>query len=342
MKTRLLILALLVLSISFFSCEKDKDDDIVDVIEFTPCESESDGNLLIINNSNERLVLVEGEDILCYLPNSSSDFRIHIPNESGGSRELILYKWTDIKDSLPDLSSVTDYIFKKWKVALSSERNIEKSVTWHVKATAEYKTIATVSFSYFGDTDYNVDIYLNNQEGAKIMTLKPGDQNRKTGLDYGNYTLHYRYWYSDQNTPDSEVEVDWIEKEDINGEDKSIFLVLNEGRNNLIKIIPHYGAMNTENYGRIKVTNNHGPLIMVYVGDQPISQVCYLDGPVTNYESIPFNGSTTFVLPLGYNANNEPLVEETYSFFAKDNNGFTVLQEEFTLSSDSIVNWTVN
>ena len=65
---------------------------------------------------------------------------------------------------------------------------------------------------------------------AKIMTLMPGQQDKMVGVDYGNYTLHYLYWFSDQNDSEAFEERGWIENQTVDGEDYPIWLVLNENR----------------------------------------------------------------------------------------------------------------
>jgi hypothetical protein len=319
------------------SCELFQEDPPRD---FVPDSPDASGNLLIINNSNERLVLYKDEYIVKKIPASATDYLVYIPNESEGTVELALYLWDDVKadPNNPDLSKV----YKKWLVPLSASTDIEERATWHLSGASQYTNVATINFSYYGGTDEFVDIYLNGRTGAKIMTMMPGQQNKKVGLDYGNYTLHYLYWFSDQNDANAFEELDWIETENVNGEDKSIWLVLNENRKVVTTIVPHLGfaQSNSTIYGSVRITNLSAEPVQIYAGDQLIESVCYLEeGSLLNLSTIPRDGDYTFVLPI----TEEDATEAEYILSAKHlTNGSTIETTTLTVVAGETVDWKVD
>jgi len=212
--------------------------------EFTPDQQDGSGNLLIINNSNEHLVLYKDEVIVKKIPASATDFLVNVPNPGEGTIQLDLYRWEDVAadPNNPDPTKV----FKRWLVPLSNDGDVESRATWHVSGATQYTDVATLNLSYYGGTDNFVDVYLNGRTGAKIGSLKPGDQYKKVGVDYGNYTLHYLYWFSDQNSTVGFEERGWIETELVNGDEKDIWLILNENRKDITTVIPHFGAANSK------------------------------------------------------------------------------------------------
>ena len=318
------------------SCEIIEEDSGV----FEPDQADPSGNLLIINNSNEQLVLYKDQVVIKKIPASATDFLVNIPNESEGTVQLDLYLWTDVYEDVnnPDPSLA----YKRWLVPLSSSSSIEDRVTWHVGSDDTFLDVATANFSYFGGTSYNVDIFLNDRSGAKIMSMKAGDQYKKVGIDFGNYTLHYKYWYSDPNDADAidESKTVWIEKEMINGEEVNIWMVLNQNRNDVTYIVPHNGV-DTEKkswYGNIDITNLNNIPVVIYAGAELIENVCYLDnGSRVNYSTIATNGSETYVMPI---LSLDPQ-EEKYILEARDLEGRFISDTTITLVPDQTVQWVV-
>lgn len=309
--------------------------------EFTPDQPDPSGNLLIINNSNEQLVLYKDQVLIKKIPASATDFLVYIPNESEGTIQLDLYRWDDV--ALDELNPDPALAYKRWLIPLSNSTSVADQATWHVGSDDTFIDVATVSFSYFGGTSYFVDIFLNDRTGAKIMSMIPGQQYKKVGIDYGNYTLHYKYWYSNQNDNQAidESKTTWVETETINGEDVNIWMVLNENRNDVTYIVPHNGIDTQRKswYGNIKITNMHSIPVVISAGDELIESVCYLDNiSKTNYSSIASLGTTTFVMPI---LNEEPM-EETYILTARDVEGRFVEDITITVLPDSTFNWIVD
>lgn len=315
------------------SCE------LIETTDFTPDQPDLSGNLLIINNSNEQLVLYKDQVLIKKLPASATDFIVNIPND-GSTVQLDLFLWEDVMND-PN-NPVASEAFKRWMVPLATDDKVENRATWHVSGASQYTDVATLNLSYFGGTDDNVDVYLNGRTGGKIASLKPGDQYKKVGVDYGNYTLHYLYWFSDQNDANAFEEVGWIESQIVNDEEKDIWLVLNENRKDITMVIPHFGAANSNGtkYAGIEITNHYGEPVQIFAGDKLIEAVCYLeDGNTKNLSTLDVNGVYTFFLPI----NEEDVMEKSFRFTAQT---LTTVQEveitDITVIADDVVKWVVD
>ncbi len=225
---------------------------------------------------------------------------------------------------------------------MSNDDDVESRATWHVSGADQYTDVATLNLSYYGGTDDFVDVYLNGRTGAKIASLKPGDQYKKVGVDYGNYTLHYLYWFSDQNSTVGFEQVGWIEQEIVNGEEKDIWLILNENRKDVVMVIPHFGSVNSKGtkYAGIEITNHSGDPVQIYVGDKLIESVCYLeDGNPLNLSTLDRNGSYTYIIPI----TEEDITAKEFTFTAKHlTTAAEVEVAEITVIADSVVSWEVD
>lgn len=316
------------------SCEFEEPKD------FTPDESDAGGNLLIINNSQERLVLYKDEYVVKKIPASATDYVVHIDNPNETTVQLDLFLWEDVKDDINNPNP--DDVWKSWLVPLSASDDIDKRATWHVSGADQYKEVATLNFSYYGGTDNFVDVYLDGRTGSKVMSLKPGDQYKKVGVDYGNHTLHYLYWFSDQNTSTAFEELGWIEKETVNGEEKSIWLILNAGRKEVITIIPHYGAATSKGmkYGNLTIRNSSDDPVSIEADGKLIEQICYLDNESKlNLSTIGRNDTYTFVMPIY----GEDVTTQEYTLVAKSlPNGYEVESTTITITMDETVEWVVD
>jgi hypothetical protein len=170
----------------------------------------------------------------------------------------------------------------------------------------------------------------------------PGQQNKKVGVDYGNYTLHYLYWFSDQNDANAFDELGWIESEVINGDDKDIWLILNENRKDITMIVPHLGAINSSStkYANLRITNLSGDPVQIYANDKLIESVCYLeDGSPQNLSTLDRNGDYTFIMPIY----EEGAMQDDFVLVAKHlTNGTTVETAIITVFAEETVNWIVD
>ncbi len=320
------------------ACEFFEEDPPKD---FIPDEPDPSGNLLIINNSTQRLVLYKDEYIVKKIPASATDYLVYIPNPNESTIELDLFLWEDVMDdpNNPDPAQV----FKKWLVPLSNSTNVEERATWHISGASQYTNVATVNLSYYGGTDEFVDVYLNSRTGAKIMSLMPGQQDKKVGIDYGNYTLHYLYWFSDQNDNEAFEELGWIETQIVDGEEYPVWLVLNENRKDITIIIPHLGAAQSTGmkYGNLTITNMTPEPVQIFAGDKLIEDVCFLEnGLPENLSTIDRYGSYTYIMPI---YGGEGVVEEDYILNAMHlTNGSTIESATVTVVVDETVEWMVD
>ena len=330
---------LVLLSIVFASsCEIIEENQTVN--EFIPDEDDHSGNLLIINNSNEQLVLYKDQELIKKIPASASDYLVNIPNENESTVQLDIYLWEDVAENINNPEpSLT---FKRWLIPLSNSTEATTRVTWHISGANQYTDVATLNLSYFGGTENMVDVYLNGRTGAKIASLKPGDQYKKVGVDYGNYTLHYLYWFSDQNTAKAFEEVGWIETQYINGKEKDVWLILNENRKDITMIVPHYGSAGSKGtkYAGVEITNYYDEPVQIYVGDKLIEAVCYLeDGNTQNLSTIDIDGAYTFYLPI----TEEDTTEKTFRLKGQTLQSASIIESiDLTVHADSVVSWTVD
>jgi hypothetical protein len=308
--------------------------------DFTPDQPDQSGNLLIINNSNEQLVLYKDQEVVKKIPASATDYLVYVPNEGEGTVQLDLYLWADVAGDINN--PVPADAYKRWLVPLSNSDDVEERATWHISGASQYTDVATLNLSYFGGTDNFVDVYLNGRTGAKIASLKPGDQYKKVGVDYGNYTLHYLYWFSDQNDNNAFEEVGWIENQLVNGDEKDIWLILNENRKDVTMVIPHLGSAASQGtkYAGVEISNHFGEPVQIFVGDKLIESVCYLEeGNTKNLSTLDVDGVYTFFLPI----TEEGATEKSFRLKAQTLTTVnTVETTDITLIADDVVSWTVD
>ena len=329
------LLYLVAIAATMMACEKEDPP-----ATFQADPSADAGNLLIVNNSEKRLVLYKDEVPQRKIPSTSTDYLVNLDTEDGKAVELALYDWELVEGDInnPPIGSA----FKKWKVSLANSTAVSDQVTWHVSKSSEYSTMATIYFNYYSGTEYHADVFLDGQTGAKLMTLKPGQQYRKIGLDYGNHTLAYHYWHSDQNTADAVDESgNWIEKQTINGEKGDIWLVLNENRSEMTMVVPHFGTDVTDfvKYGNLKIENDKTHPIQVYIGQKLIESEVYLEeGNTKNLSTIAGMESYEYVMPI----TDEEVDSVEYNLRAVHlTSGNPVKEEKVTVHADSTVVWTV-
>lgn len=302
-------------------------------------QSETEGNIVISNFSNNALALYFNGECIKKLPNSSTDFIVWIPNPSDLTLDLQLYKYDDVAPDFlanPDISQV----FKRWNINVSNAKDVEKRVTWHITENAVEKNSGSLIFNYVGGTDNQVDIFLNSQNGAKIITLKPGDQyDNIVGIEYGAYTMHFKYWYSDPNTPGSSELVGWIEKEIVAGNETDIWAVLNDARQSHDIWIPHWESANVvpDTRGTIRITNQYFEPLRFYANGQLIENLMYLDGD-TQASSILASGDVIdFVLEGALEGGMD------YYLVAKPlNSSNTIADANINLSVGELAKWKLS
>ncbi|PWD97654.1 hypothetical protein [Marinilabilia rubra] len=315
------------------ACEKDDPP-----AEFPADPSDNAGNLMIVNSSNRQLVLYDGDTPIRFVPNSETDYLVNIPAEGEIAVDLKLYDWEDVRGNInnPDPTQ----IYKRWSVPISGSTDRINRVTWHVSNDPDNKEMANIYFNYYGGSEEYVDVYLNGREGAKIMTLKPGDQQMQIGLDFGNYTLHYHYWNSDQTTADGRNYLSWIDTQMIGEDEVDIWLVLNSSREEMSMTVPHLDAELEEisRFGLLKVDNQLSEPVEIYAGDLKIESIMYLDGESKdNLSTIGQGSNGEFYIPI-------PDGEETVSLNlrAQKLSGAPVKNETVTLTVDQSFTWVID
>lgn len=324
----ILSIALLV----FVSCEKEDPKP-----EFKEDPSDNAGNLLIMNNSSLRLALYKDGVRLRYISHSSSDYLVNIPNPQEDAIELELYDYEDVKDD-PNNPPI-DKVFKKWKVPLSNSTETARQVTWHVGPKSEKSNSGTLKLKYYAGTDFYVDVHLNGQTGAKVATLKGGDQDKTVGLDYGAYTLAYHYWESDPNTADGVKYVGWTEDITIDDEQVKFWIILNDGAQEFTSVVTHMGTdAGQVAYGKLLVKNDKHEPIQIWANGKLIEEVCYLrDGNVDALSIINMSGSYSYILPM----TPESAESTEYTVKATNLSGGFIVEENIAVYADSTVSWAV-
>ena len=321
----LLGLALIISLILISGCRQENKESL------PPDTPDENGNLVLTNHSGKKLVIYKGNLPIRTIPDDSSDFLIHIDNPTGGKVDLRLFKAEAVKDNIdkPDSAQV----FKRWIVILSKDKKLINRKTWAILANDTQSNVGTVSFSYIGGTEKSVDVYANEKNGARLISLSPGDQYRDVGLDYGNYVILFRYWESDQQTTTGEKEEGWIDKEIVNGEEVSIYIVLNEQRKKRAVQVPHWNggdAVQAE-YGNIAIHNKTSKPIQVWAGQELIENYIWTDGSKQNSASIAANESQTFTVLVG-----------KYTLIAKDPvTSKEISRKDVVFTPDSQTTWEV-
>jgi len=330
-----LLTCLFVLSLVFTGCEKDDPP-----AEFVADAADVAGNLLIINNSNKRLVLYKEEVPIRKLSSSSTDYLVNVPNATEAAIELSLYDYELVKDDINN--PPVDKVFKKWKVPLSKGTALTDQVTWHVGADNQDSNSGTLKLKYYaysGHEGYNVDIHLNSRTGAKIASMKPGDQDKQIGLDYGAYTLHYHYWASDQNTASGIEDKGWMENQTIDNEEVAFWVVLNAGRSETSIVVNQKGTdAGQVLYGKLQVKNNTNSPVNIWANGRLIEEVCYLVGGNTDALSvINAKDEYIYILPI----TTEDATSTTYSIKATTLSGTTLQEGDVEVVGDETTIWKV-
>ncbi len=292
MNRKVIFTIFLALIFSITACKKDEDVDTKG--EFDTSE---DGNIVIENHSNHALALYHNGVCIKKIPNSSTDFSIWLPNPSDQTFDLQIYKYDDVSDDFSKTPDITN-IYKRWSINLSNSKEIEKRVTWHITSSSAEINSGTLKFSYVGGTDLQVDVFINNKNGAKIITLKPGDQYENiVGIDYGAYTMHYRYWISDPNTGESSEIKGWLEKEMVAGAEVNIWNVINTNRPEAHLFIPHFNNNgDNDKWGIIKITNQYPVPIVISANGVNIEKLIYLDGNTQAASILQYGDAIEFIL----------------------------------------------
>ena len=288
------LVTVILLALLASGCETDDKGTSPSSVD--PDAPDAAGNLVIRNLTGERLVLFRGgEQRLKVIPDDLTDYVVGVANPSGEVIDLRIYRLNDLVDvDKPDSGS----ILKRWAIPLAQDFELEHRSTWVVNDNDAETDAGTMTFSYVGGTDNFVDVFLNSRNGAKVASLRPGANQTQLGIDYGTYTVHYNYWFSDSNSADAREDRGWTETEVVNGDNVDIYVVLNAQRELRHLQVPHLGVQ-LNPWGQVVISNTTSTPIQVWVGSQLIEHVVYTDGSRENLSSIASNENQNFTLPVG-------------------------------------------
>ena len=255
--------------------------------------SDTEGNIVVINNSGLKLVLYDGGSPVRIVPITSEEFLVKIPNPNNITKDLWLYKDTDVSSDYdnPDPES----IFRRWNVNLSSDYEIEHRVTWVVYAASVERESGTLMLSYNPGTENDVDVFLTSFEGSRIASLMSGQTNTNVGIDYGIYELYYKYWKSDNTTPDGIEVIGEKTPEDT----PNMTFVLNDAFQETYRLVPHFDFVVPDTNGEILIQNNTESILLINANGTVIENIMIYDGPTSAMSYLPPYSHYLYILPAG-------------------------------------------
>ena len=321
MRNIILICGLLIMAIS---CDEIFNPDEPDN-QITE-QADTEGNIVVINNSGQKLVLYDGGSPVKIVPNTSEEFLVKIPNPNGVTKDLWLYKESDISSDYdnPDPESM----FRRWNVNLSSDYEIEHRVTWVVYSESVERESGTLMLSYNPGTENNVDVFLNSFSGSRVASLMPGQTNTNVGIDYGIYELYYKYWYSDQNTTDGIQEVGEKTPEDT----PNMTFILNDAFQETYRLIPHFDVVEEITDGEILIQNNTDSILLINANDNLIENIMVYDGPTSSMSYLPQYSQYLYILPAG-----------NYNFSAMDaSTNVSAADSVINIEAGELYEWSIN
>ena len=289
-------------------------------------QADTEGNIAIINNSGQKLVLYDAGIPVKIIPNMSEEFLVKIPNPNNVTKDLWLYKDSDVSSDYDN--PVPESMFRRWNVKLSSDYEVEHRVSWVVYAESVERESGTLIFSYNPGTENNVDIFLSSQTGARIATLMPGQTGTNVGIDYGIYELYYYYWYSDQNTPDGIIEQGWTTPVDT----PNLTFILNDAFPETYRLVPHFEVIEEVTDGEILIQNNTESILVINANSNLIENIMVYDGSTTMMSYLPGYSQYLYVLPAG-----------NYHFLAIDaTTDATVADTDINIVAGELYEWAIN
>lgn len=256
------------------------------------CISDIAGNLMVINETDDILVLYQENEFTTCIPANDEGFIINIPNDDLSAKTLQIWKLDDVEDTEnPNIENV----YRQWTVALSNTTESSERANWLISESNDYQGSGTLTLSYpaideYGlDVLYQVDVYLNSKNGALLASLQPGVDDKRISVDYGVHYLYFRYWYSNPNSSSGEAtEIGWIEGSTV------VFNIEHESSD---ITIPFYSST-LGKYGEITIYNSTNKPVSIYADDQLIESIAQVDGSTAGLSIIPDNSYTNFIIPV--------------------------------------------
>ncbi|MBN1952669.1 MAG: hypothetical protein JW801_15815 [Bacteroidales bacterium] len=304
------------------------------------CQPAQEGNLVITNRTGEALYLYKdyaddsngAEAYISCIPADTTDFLVNISNPELSVCLLQIWKASDVPISTsPDM----DKVYRQWRVALSNSTSAEERANWLITGSDDVTGTGTLFLSYpdideMGyDVIYQVDIYLNSKNGAKIASLQAGIEDKMVSVDYGVHYLFFHYWYSNPNSATGEVtDIGWIDVSDI---------VINDSHREASIDIPVFNSI-VGKYAELTVRNENDFVINVVANGNMIEDIAMVDGSTQGLSSIPAGDQTTFLIPVDkYNVVIQDLGGKVIDQFT----GVYIIQEENTVVSSGVETRTI-
>lgn len=227
-------------------------------------DSDGEGNLLVVNETESPLHLYAETSHLKVIPPKARDFLIDVPVKSDVT-QLSLFKAEDV-----------DYVenpplekFKSWRVVLGATATVSGPVGWVVSDLVTGDGAGSLWLSYPQAEEQNnrlacnVDVYLHSKTGGRVTSIVPGTNDKEVRLDYGTYRLWFHYWESDPGSSEGYKSLGWKNTGDI---------VLNASHSNRNIGIPSFDVV-PDNAAALKVINRLGATINVKLGDRLIENM---------------------------------------------------------------------
>ena len=313
--TLFLIVASILLSILIFSCGNDNDQDSNDInndslIELDSKE-DSTGNLIIVNQLTDQILLYHSDNILLKKIPALTRFRVYVPVDEVNLETLKVWKKSNTPDPLlPNNSN----LYRTWNVDLINSSSEQDIVTWVISDQEIENSVGELLLNYpltdatGSDVIYNADLYLNDTLGLLTTTLVPGTIGKKVGLDFGFYDLNYLFWFQSEDR----VNISWSDNTISNDQNSAVINSNNPSR--VIEIEPYYGS-SIGRKGKIKIINNTDDYLRIVFNDSiPLEAIEMLSLPSTGLSLLyPNGGNFTFTIP-----------ENIYSLQALDINTETI------------------
>lgn len=279
---------------------------IYDSLSVGDCNPVLEGNLSVTNETGDILFLFNELSYVTCIPANTENFIVNIPNQTNSVLVLQVWKSNEVGDVAdPNL----DNVYRQWSVALSNTTLETERANWRITDSDVNTSSGTLLLTYPSFDEYNqeviyqVDVYLNSKTGARLASIQPGVEDKKVSIDFGAHYLFYRYWYSDPNSPSSEItEIGW---------DESDYIVVNAEHKEVEIDVPVYVSV-VGKYGYLNIENATADPISIFANDQLIESIAKVDGSPDGLSIIPANNSTTFLIP-----------EQSYTITAKSLDGST-------------------
>ncbi|GAA4838337.1 hypothetical protein [Algivirga pacifica] len=267
---------------------------------------DTEPNLYLYNDTEYKLYLYVDQKLTKMIPAYTIEFGVRVETNGYATNNLKLFKVIDLEKE--DIyNPPAEKIFKQWDAILPVDTF--NAIQWTIDNEQESDTIekSIVHFHYptkdaLGKSNiYSVDIYLNNQNGAKLASLQPGNV-VSIALDYGLQTLLFRYWVSDNTDSSGSREIGWVAQKP-NGTDYTV--IANSNNKEISFEIPVYFSSYTDDAtGFLTIANTSSDDLLIKADGKLLEDFIIVEGESTqgmSYISGKESGNNvmTVKLPVG-------------------------------------------